>query len=89
MRGHEDVPDDQVLHAFDETGLAYVERSDGRRFLPPEHLTSGFKLKRDAHHSVGAGLRFFLRSVAVPLVGVDAGYALPEGPVRIVLVIGA
>ena len=49
----------------------------------------GFRAKRDVHTSVGAGLRFFLRSVAVPLVGVDAGYGLPDGPVRIVLVIGA
>ena len=45
--------------------------------------------KRDVHTSVGAGLRFFLRSVAVPLVGVDVGYGLPDGPVRVLIVIGA
>ena len=74
---------------IDDTGTSYYERQDGRRFLPPDHLTKGFNADRDIHTSAGAGLRFFLRSVAVPLVGVDAGYALPGGPVRILLVIGA
>ena len=57
------------LPELDASGQAYLERADGRRFLPPEHLTAGFNAKRDVHTSVGAGLRFFLRSVAVPLVG--------------------
>jgi outer membrane protein insertion porin family len=77
------------LPEVDASGSAYQDRADGRRFLPPNHLTRGFSAKRDIHTSVGAGLRFFLRSVAVPLVGVDAGYGMPDGPVRIVLVIGA
>jgi outer membrane protein insertion porin family len=77
------------LPEIDDTGTSYYEREDGRRFLPPDHLTKGFNADRDIHTSAGAGLRFFLRSVAVPLVGVDAGYALPGGPVRILLVIGA
>jgi outer membrane protein assembly factor BamA len=77
------------LPLVDDTGMGYQERPDGRRFLPPDHLTPGFNADRDIHTSAGAGLRFFLRSVAVPLVGVDVGYALPGGPPRILLVIGA
>jgi outer membrane protein insertion porin family len=77
------------LPPVDASGRFYEDRADGRRFLPPDHLTAGFSAKRDVHTSVGAGLRFFLRSVAVPLVGVDVGYGLPDGPVRVVLVIGA
>jgi outer membrane protein insertion porin family len=77
------------LPELDPSGMAYVERNDGRVFLPPDHLTAGFNRRRDVHTSAGLGLRFFLRSVAVPLVGIDAGYALPEGPVRIVLMVGA
>ena len=58
-------------------------------FLPPQYLSEGFDRNRDIHTSVGAGLRFFLRSVAVPLVGVDVGYGLPGGPPRVLIVIGA
>lgn len=70
-------------------GLAYETRADGRQFLPPNLLIQGFDAKRDIHTGVGAGLRFFLRSVAVPLVGVDVGHGIDTGTVRIVLVIGA
>jgi hypothetical protein len=38
---------------------------------------------------VGGGLRFFLRSVAVPLVGFDAGYGIEAGGWRFLLIVGA
>lgn len=38
--------------------------------------------------SAGAGQRFFLRSVAVPLEGLDAGYGFPDGPLRMGLIVG-
>jgi outer membrane protein assembly factor BamA len=76
------------LPPVDSSGQAYVERGDGRNFLPPAQLRPGFDRNRDVHTSVGGGLRFFLRSVAIPLVGVDAGYGLPDGPVRMVLIVG-
>jgi len=38
---------------------------------------------------VGGGLRFFLRSVAVPLVGLDAGWGLESRAWRITLLVGA
>jgi outer membrane protein assembly factor BamA len=72
----------------------YVTRNtpDQRTFLvdangyPPG---GGFDFKRDIHQSVGGGLRFFLRSVAVPLIGLDAGYGLESRGWRFILVIGA
>jgi hypothetical protein len=77
------------LPELDPTGQTYYDRYDGRNFLPPAYLKPGFNSKRDVHTSIGGGLRFFLRSVAVPLVGIDAGYGLPNGPVRFLVVIGA
>jgi outer membrane protein assembly factor BamA len=76
------------LPPVDAGGQAYLERGDGRNFLPPALLRPGFDRDRDVHISAGAGLRFFLRSVAVPLVGVDAGYGFPGGPPRVVLIVG-
>jgi outer membrane protein insertion porin family len=49
----------------------------------------GFDVKRDIHQSVGGGVRFFLRSVAVPLIGFDAGWGLESRSWRFTLVIGA
>jgi outer membrane protein assembly factor BamA len=49
----------------------------------------GFVLKRDLHQSVGGGLRFFLRSVAVPLIGFDAGWGIESRTWRFTLIIGA
>jgi outer membrane protein insertion porin family len=77
------------LPPLDPTGQQYLDRADGRRFLPPAYLSEGFDRNRDVHTSAGAGLRFFLRSVAVPLVGIDVGYPIPEGPPRVLIVVGA
>jgi outer membrane protein assembly factor BamA len=70
------------------TGTYFVARN-GRDYLPPEYLKEGFDAKRDIHQSVGAGLRFFLRSVAVPLVGVDFGFGFDQKAFRVVIVLGA
>jgi outer membrane protein insertion porin family len=68
---------------------AYLPREDGRQFLPPEYLRKGFIFDQDTHSSAGAGIRFYLRSVAVPLVGLDVGYGLGTSePPRIILVMG-
>jgi outer membrane protein assembly factor BamA len=67
----------------------YLERIDGRHFLPSTYLVPGFDKHRDVHMGVGAGLRFFLRAIAVPLVGVDFGYGIDDKAVRMVLVVGA
>jgi len=69
-------------------GSAYVTREDGRQFLPPGYLRQGFRAEEDVHTSAGAGLRFFLRSVAVPLVGIDVGNGIGTKDVRIILVLG-
>ena len=60
---------------------------DARNYL----LTadSGFDYRRDIHNDVGAGLRFFLRSVAIPLLGFDAGYGIEARHWRFVLIVGA
>jgi outer membrane protein assembly factor BamA len=62
---------------------------DGRNFLTDEYQPKGFKLTRDIHNGVGGGLRFFLRSIAVPLVGLDYGYGVEDRSWRFVLIIGA
>ena len=64
--------------------------SDARSyFVGPTGLQKGFDFTRDIHQAVGGGLRFFLRSVAVPLVGFDAGYGLEAQTWRFILVVGA
>jgi outer membrane protein insertion porin family len=70
------------------TGDMYDPRPDGRQFLPPSLLRQGFDRHQDVHWSFGAGLRFFLRSVAVPLVGIDFAHGIGTGTVRMVLVVG-
>ena len=60
---------------------------DARNYLPTQE--SGFSPKRDIHNDVGGGLRFFLRSVAIPLVGFDAGYGLEAQSWRFIVVVGA
>ena len=70
-------------------GTAYEPRDDGRQFLPPAYLRQGFIFDQDMHSSAGAGIRFYLRSVAIPLVGLDVGYGLgTKEPPRIILVLG-
>jgi outer membrane protein insertion porin family len=60
---------------------------DQRTF--PTSIQSGFSLSQSVHQDVGAGLRFFLRSVAVPLVGFDAGYGLQANSWQFILIVGA
>jgi outer membrane protein insertion porin family len=69
-------------------GTAYIQRntSDGRTF--PTGLPYGFDSSA-IHNDVGAGLRFFLRSVAVPLVGVDFGYGIEAAHWQFIIVVGA
>jgi outer membrane protein assembly factor BamA len=68
---------------------AFVQRPtpDARTF--PSQIEKGFLLERDVHNAVGAGLRFFIRSVAVPLVGIDAGYGIEAKHWRFFLIVGA
>ena len=74
---------------FDASGTSvYPLRSDGRQFLPPSLLRQGFQADQDLHSSAGVGLRFYLRSVAIPLVGVDVGNGLGTKDVRLILVLG-
>jgi outer membrane protein assembly factor BamA len=70
-------------------GVPYRQRDtpDQRSF--PNAFPQGFSWNQSVHNSVGAGLRFFLRSVAVPLIGFDAGYGLEAKQWRFILVIGA
>jgi outer membrane protein assembly factor BamA len=69
---------------------AIRDTPDQRAFLiDPNGVSEGFDYKRDIHQSVGGGLRFFLRSVAVPLVGLDVGWGIESRGYRITLIIGA
>jgi outer membrane protein insertion porin family len=79
----------EIKDADGVTSIAYEPRKDGRQFLPPEYLRQGFIFEQDTHSSAGAGIRFYLRSVAVPLVGLDVGWGIgTKEPPRIILVMG-
>ena len=72
----------------DPYGSTYIQRNttDARTF--PTLQPTGFS--RDSiHNDVGVGLRFFLRSVAVPLVGVDFGYGIEARNWQFIIVVGA
>ena len=69
-------------------GYYWVRPGDSRSF-DSRYMTDGFDIKRDVHTDVGGGLRFFLRSVAVPLVGIDVGYGLESHIPRFILMVGA
>lgn len=73
----------------DPNGTTYVERATADRRTFPTNIESGFSFDKSIHNSVGAGLRFFLRSVAVPLVGFDAGYGIEARNWRFILIVGA
>jgi outer membrane protein assembly factor BamA len=72
----------------DLMGMNYVRPTPDMRNFPPDN-TYGFSWNQSVHNDVGAGLRFFLRSVAVPLVGFDAGYGIEANNWRFILIIGA
>ena len=88
----EKLPTTLVSDPNDPNAVQYRQRdtTDQRSF--PQNYPQGFNLSgpgQSIHNSVGAGLRFFLRSVAVPLVGFDAGYGIEAHNWRFILVIGA
>jgi outer membrane protein insertion porin family len=71
---------------------AFRDTPDRRSFLVDAQgwpNGPGFVLDRDLHQSVGGGLRFFLRSVAVPLIGFDAGWGVESRGWRFTLIVGA
>lgn len=72
------------------TGSSAAGRGDaGRSYLDPTYLRPGFRPLRDIHMGVGAGLRLYLRTVMVPLIGIDYGYGIGDNAWRIVLIAGA
>jgi len=74
----------------DPYNQGYYARPDGdMRTFNSLYIRQGLDLNRDLHTDVGAGLRFFLRSVAVPLVGFDVGYGLESNKPRFILIVGA
>lgn len=79
---YRNLPVDNVVNGY------WVRPSDGRSFNP-NYISQGFDPKRDVHNDVGGGLRFFLRSVAVPLVGIDAGWGIESHVWRFILIVGA
>ena len=68
----------------------YLQRdTPDARTLPDRSRSRASACDRDIHNAVGGGLRFFLRSVAVPLVGFDAGYGIEASHWQFILVVGA
>jgi len=70
-------------------GMYLIRTSYDQRTFDPRYVEQKLDWGRDFHNAVGAGLRFFLRSVAVPLVGFDAGYGLEAKAFRYFLIVGA
>ncbi len=66
-----------------------VRNTPDQRTFYPAAVQSGFSFSNSVHQDVGGGLRFFLRSVAVPLIGFDAGYGIQANDWQFILVIGA
>src|SRR5450432_847884 len=74
----------------DTNAAGYLARPDGDfRTFNPMYEVKGFNIDRDIHNDVGGGLRFFLRSVAIPLVGFDCGFGLESHQFRTILIVGA
>jgi outer membrane protein assembly factor BamA len=78
----------------DPNGYQYLQRAtpDLRTFpFLPGGQPQGFQFSwnQSVHNDVGVGLRFFLRSVAVPLVGIDAGYGIEGRTWRYIIIVGA
>jgi hypothetical protein len=69
-------------------GTSYVQRNTPDQRTFPTAVEPGFHFNRNIHNAVGGGLRFFLRSVAVPLVGFDAGYGIEARTWRFLIVVG-
>jgi outer membrane protein insertion porin family len=67
----------------------YLQRQTADLRTFPQAYKQGFSLNESVHNAVGGGLRFFLRSVAVPLIGFDAGYGLEAKDWRFFLIVGA
>jgi outer membrane protein insertion porin family len=78
-----DLPPDSTMDAF---GNRVRDTPDARTF--PATDKQGFDAGRDIHNAVGGGLRFFLRSVAIPLIGFDAGYGIEARNWQFFLIIG-
>jgi outer membrane protein insertion porin family len=73
----------------DPGGRSYYQRTTADQRTFPTTLQQGFSFGESVHDDVGVGLRFFLRSVAVPLVGFDAGYGIEANHWQFILVVGA
>jgi hypothetical protein len=69
-------------------GVDFTRMTPDMRSFPANNQY-GFSWQQSVHNDVGGGLRFFLRSVAVPLVGFDAGYGLEANNWRFLLIVGA
>jgi outer membrane protein insertion porin family len=68
--------------------ISYYQRNTADERTFPTNTPQGFD-RNAVHNDVGAGLRFFLRSVAIPLVGIDFGYGLESGSWQYLIVVGA
>jgi len=62
----------------DAAGNSYFPRETYDQRTYPVNVPSGFSFGKSVHSSVGIGLRFFLRSVAVPLLGFDLGWGVED-----------
>jgi outer membrane protein insertion porin family len=83
-----DLPTTPIVTAPSQPTVMYAQRSTPDQRTFPLFQPSGFS-SQSIHNDVGLGLRFFLRSVAVPLVGFDAGYGIEARSWQFIIVVGA
>jgi len=72
------------LGFWDSAYTTVLSPSPERNYLPDAEVRGldGFR------NSVGAGTRFYLRQIVLPLLGLDVGYGLESGDVHVYLAIG-
>jgi outer membrane protein insertion porin family len=90
------LPTDVLPPVPNDPAYGYLQRAtpDQRTFMFTPYPSGtpqgfGFSFNQSIHNDVGVGLRFFLRSVAVPLVGIDAGYGIEAKTWRYIIIVGA
>ncbi|MEZ4364351.1 MAG: BamA/TamA family outer membrane protein [Kofleriaceae bacterium] len=73
---------------WDSSYVTFTKANNGplseRHYLPNSDVRGLAPLK----NSVGAGVRFYLQQIVLPLLGVDIGYGLERGDYEIYLAIG-
>jgi outer membrane protein assembly factor BamA len=75
------------LFFWDSAYTTFLAESPDRDYLPNSAFASG-RFGAPFKNSVGAGTRFYMRSIVIPLLGLDFGYGLEARDFQVYLAIG-